>query len=767
MRGLLPMSKLKKRNGFTLAEMLIVVAIILILSAVAFINVQRYQRSLGQLERDGIAKEIFVAAQNHLTAVYGEGYLGITDFGTEESAGSGIYYYVVNGSLPENSVLGQMLPVGAIDDTVRAGGSFIIRYQKDTGLVLDVFYCSKNGSQQSIFNHLLSPGEYTTVKGLAGDDADKKEARRTYRSGGNSILGWYGGNQAVTLPTIKLKPPKIKLVNEEKLYVEIEDTNYGTTGALIRLIVKGVDSGAEVVYLLDTTYSDRVKVINGVQSRSYTVILDDVTTFGMHFGNISSGNSKTFKPGEDIEVQAVAYSNSALANLAYSSKNSANSLFGNVDSSSNTAYISNMRHLENLDNDVSNLKITVATAEQTKNLSWTEFRENIRTIESTKEGYGVGNPDTVCVCENNLSGRVTADGCYMPISPNYALEYKGMNHSISEVNVSAVQYGGLFESTESGTTISDLELLDFSITASNSAGALAATTTGTTVTNVIARNTDYTKANAHKITAPTAGGLIGNQSGGSTEYSGAVMIVNGSTTAGGLIGTSSGNVIGCYSSGRTDQGSYEEWLKGSWTNPAEQHGYDVSGGTVGGLIGTITGGAISNSYTTCSVSGSATAGGFTGTASGGGITNSYSTGLVNVASSGTKHAFLGGGSATLTGNKYFSIINEVETSDAYWGTVVELLPPYSGYDPTANASQMEALDLDLAAYNSFVDADSNWKAAVPYDDDLRTYYSSKYNLKTVEQLSTAIPSGYTSWSQLYVSMQYGDWPAPELLTINQ
>ena len=68
------MKKLRNNIGMTMAEMLIVVAIIVILCGVAFIAVWNYQRSMGQLERDGIAKEIFVAAQNHLTAAYGEGY---------------------------------------------------------------------------------------------------------------------------------------------------------------------------------------------------------------------------------------------------------------------------------------------------------------------------------------------------------------------------------------------------------------------------------------------------------------------------------------------------------------------------------------------------------------------------------------------------------------------------------------------------------------------------------------------------------------------
>ncbi len=59
-----------------MAEVLIVVGIVLVLAGIVFIAVFNYQRSMAQLERDGIAKEIFIAAQNHLTAAQGQGYLG-------------------------------------------------------------------------------------------------------------------------------------------------------------------------------------------------------------------------------------------------------------------------------------------------------------------------------------------------------------------------------------------------------------------------------------------------------------------------------------------------------------------------------------------------------------------------------------------------------------------------------------------------------------------------------------------------------------------
>ena len=64
------MYKRNNKHGFTMAEMLIVVAIIGVLSAVSFVAVTQHQRSMERLERDSVAREIFIAAQNHLTMAH-------------------------------------------------------------------------------------------------------------------------------------------------------------------------------------------------------------------------------------------------------------------------------------------------------------------------------------------------------------------------------------------------------------------------------------------------------------------------------------------------------------------------------------------------------------------------------------------------------------------------------------------------------------------------------------------------------------------------
>ncbi len=758
------MEKLKNRIGMTLAEMLIVIAIISVMSGVSFVAVYNHQRSLGQLERDGIAKEIFVAAQNHLTAACGSGYWGTSEFGTAEGDDTGVYYYAVSGSINEDSALGQMLPFGSIDETVRAGGSYIIRYQKDTGTVLDVFYCTRSGSPER-YNHTLADSDYEEVLDLKGEE--NKTARKDWN---DSILGWYGGVEAATLPTLELEPPEIAVTNAEKLYVTVEDTNSGKEGAMLKLILEGLSSGAKKAISIPGTDS---RVAAGTDN-SYTVMLDDITASGCHFAELEA-DTGTFIPGENLAIRAVAYSTSALANIAYSDISTANSLFGSIhdadaDQFLETAGIYNIRHLENLDQKVSNLGKAATAADteleifeigravQMSDLDWEEFKSS------------TNNDSTVIFYSDSASsysaGSQTTAGYYYPISPEYALTYDGKSLSVSNVQAYSAD-AGLFGTIAASTVteISNLELIDFTITGKTSAGALAGTASGTAVTNVLAHNSRDRESSRQTgevditASAAAAGGLIGVQTGGSISYSAACLLVSGQTAAGGLVGIADGTVAiaGCYSSGHTASGSYEERVD------SDGHSYDVtgaaSGAVAGGLVGNMTGSSssIADSYSTCSVSGT-NAGGFAGNAAGT-ISNCYAAGYIDPnASSG--YAFLCSGDASLTGNYYYRIINEDSDTN-------EPMLPVSDYELTsAYMAEIQPLDLNAGTCNTFVGEWSSWNPAMAFDPVLIQYYSGRYTLKTVDELNSSLPTDYDSWDELFVYTHYGDWPAPEVFFIN-
>lgn len=773
----IPWKKWQNRQGFTLAELLIVIAIIGVLSGLAFIAVWTHQRSMGQLERDGIAKQIFIAAQNHLSAARGEGYLGRTGFGTEGKASEDIkgnYYFVVtDGSASDDAedIFNLMLPFGALDETIRAGGSYLIRYNKDSGTVLDVFYCSTHGSPEQ-FNKRLSTGDYTDLLAVAGDG--NKSLRRNYTNG--SILGWYGGAVGIEYKE-PLDTPRITKHNEEILWVDVSDDNKDKEGASLRLEVTGETSGAVVVFILRKDGSDvtntRVKWDdNGITCH---VVLDDITSAGRNFNAINSidndnyhSRNGLFRPGENLILKAVAYNNTGFADPMPSRQATTNSLF--ADGTNTTALISNFRHFENLDKSLSSFANTnaaksnlpIPSAEQTKDLVW---------IDESSSLTGPSKPEDFVnavkyIKKENIHESYDALNVYVgntpeaanylhPVSVNYTLSYDGKSHQDSNVLVNATGAAGLFGSVgadDCNTSIKDLKLLDFSVVGTSNTGTLAGTTIKCAVTNVLAYHSGSAVTETVTSTGGSAGGLIGSASDTTVTKSAAALVVKGGTEAGGLIGKSSGgSVTASYAGGHTENAQYSKTS------------FNVTGTTAGGLIGSMSGGTVSTCYSTCSASGTMV-GGFVGSGNGVNISNCYCTGLVF---GNTKGAFAGSIGGTINACRYFEIINEVQD-------VNQGFTPLSSVGGGASNGGITAFDASAASYNEFCGAPDNWEKANPYDAALKTngYYNGNYNLRTVERLNGEVsatnkvefrPTDFVIKDYGH----YGDWPAPEAFVVNE
>lgn len=825
-----------KRNirGFTMAELLIVVAIIAVLSSVSFIAVQQYSRSMAQLERDTIAKEIFVAAQNHLTQANSQGYPGVTEFGTLEDEPQNIYYYVINGSADfteeGTSAIDLMLPFASIDETVRARGSYIIRYQSNPAVVLDVFYCPPTGQ----YAHVFESGEYETLKSMR---VDKKNARRNYNG---AVIGWYGGGQPLETGEV-INAPDIRVENGDKLIVKVYNTNVDSMGTpgknteevSLKLVIKGVTSQAMMAIPLynvpetnrySTTEESETKVLE------YAVVLDDITTTAsdadianmrfadMRFAALNGEsystyrNDRTFIPGENIVVSAVAYSNKKLTNVAYSREYTTNSLFADMQPqpdgvAADQVYISSIRHLENLDKAVSGLvnstkdplkfeegkvqnRYDIQKAVQTKDLSFPEFKNAVSdtpdAVKVLKVLYNVSS-------DGGLTKTIsTAEGCYKPVDLDYTLTYEGQiesttesttpldeddedalpeRHTVTGIKVDGYSGdAGVFGAVSVTGWINNLEIVDCDIVstgAGNSAGALAGSLNKVNVKNVVAYETgetDETETVIRNITAEgNAGGLIGSLTAvtsegvtlGKVENCAAALYVSGKD-AGGLIGSINGaaQVIASYSGGHTDKGEYyrHDAETGKRTDPI----INVDGTDhAGGLIGLAGGATIRTSYSTCSVRGK-TAGGLAGSAEGH-IDHSYCTGLVETtdAEGAVKGAFAGVWTtddvSKATGCKFYEIIN---------GDL-----PALGTGSTAGIT-VDALDEDAGSYNAFVGAPTTWNAAVPYDTALGNYFKvegvdpkTRFNLRTVDQLD--LEKAATD------AVHYGDWPAPETIVTNE
>lgn len=761
---------MKNNRGFTLAEMLIVVAITVILLGVSFVGVQNYQASMTRLELDAIAKEIFIAAQNHLTTAEGQGYLNqdMTDAYSDNDT-EGIYYVLNDGE--HNAVLNLLLPDYAIDLTVRTG-SFVVRYQPSTATVLDVFYSRPQSGFLTRPGAVFKRDEYNTLlTGYRGDSASERSKREDYDG---KVIGWYGGGE----PGIRgerLRVPTFRIINAERLLVEVTDPNAGLDFASLKLIVTGDKSGAEKVFSLrvdggpNVTNEDNQNRA-GAENGLYTVVLDAITgevgDNDLRFEALKA-DTGTFIPGEDLKVKVVAYSNTKLTNIAMSEEKTTNSLFADpapapsspsdLITGSNVKNgavgIANLRHFENLDGKVSGYKPSLiglntdsgVTATQLSDLSWPDFK-----------GKTGGDGTRIIYGDDSR----TDAGCFYPVSPDYALEYDGQGRKITEVKVKHGGDAGLFGALPAGSAVHDLELIDFDIaTTGENAGALAGSATSTAITNVLARSTaahDSGRTTPDVAASGSAGGLVGSLSGGSVTKSAAALIVGGGTSAGGLIGTASNSVsvTRCYSGGHTNNGTYYD----AGGDPI----YNVTASdTAGGLIGSFTGARIENSYSTCSVKGDR-AGGLAGEATvTEKITNCYCTGLV---SGTTEGAFAGSLTGTAENCKYFEIINE--RADAAGFT-------YLGAGTGTDDQDITPFDADASSYNAFVGGDNTWDPASAYDTQLETYYKNTFPLRTVSQLSEntkkltpASAGGQTDGQTVFVRTHYGDWPAPEIFVIN-
>ena len=807
------MTQNRRSRGFTLAEMLIVVGIIVVLMGVAFVGVQNYQRSSTRLEFDTIAKEIFVAAQNHLTEAESQGLLEGKNLGNEGTLtedkinGNQEVYYLLNSDSYDDA-LGLLLPAYAVDATILAG-SYIIRYQPSSGTVLDVFYSrpgnptflTKSGTE-------LGEGDYTYERLMAGCKGDDKRSAREGFGSKNAVIGWYGGGDPIPQGE-RLRAPTFEVHNEETLWVKVTDPNTASTIKYnIKLIVIGKSSKAEAYYSI--VENNLPGSGPRLQNNGTDIVLDDITASDMHFADLaadkkgSKGNGE-FIPGEDLEIKAVAYSTDAIANVAMSAAKTTNSLFADPypftegktirgselykegGNPAGVAGIANFRHLENLDAAISDLgrndnSFTVARAGQTADLTWTEFLDSPLTTDN--KVYRMGN-------------TASDEGCFLPVTPQYsgesnpsfALVYDGQSHKLSNVKVNYAGDAGMFGTLAEGSTIQDLELIDFNITASSgNAGALVGKIEGndsekSTISNVLAYHT--AKTDAYKTASVTAssgdaGGLIGSATNCEVTKCAAALVVSGSANAGGLIGsTTGGEVKASYSGGHTYSGN-PNYTGTTAPDPARTPNavryydsenkpiYNVTGGTTaGGLIGNAGSTAVSNCYSTCSAKAadnSGMAGGFVGTSSGT-ITNCYCTGLV----SGTiEGAFAGSLTGTATGCQYFEIINERKDDEKGYTPL-----PALGGDKTDN--NIKAFDADIESYNGFVgNPETDWKTAYPYDSKLTEYYgtgegenrTSRYNLKTVEQLGAELKESDSDTTNYFVAAHYGDWPAPEEFVFN-
>lgn len=637
------------RKGFTLAEVLVTVAIILILAGVTFVSVVQYQKNLRLMEMDGTAKEIFIAAQNHLSVAQASGDLdrlaekaksasGMTDstIGTKLDStsvsayagnASGEYYYVIHNvtsgiesCTPSGSgaILQMMLPFGALDETVATGGNYVIVYELKSASVVAVLY---SGAGNASFGNAavinFSDEDVSKIK----DIYNNKSARKNYQKADvTAIVGCYTGTAgSAAIPTETLEAPTLEVKNENKLHVIVSDKKSTDT---VTLIIRGVQSGTVAQRILQRSTSD-----GHTGTGTFDVTLDDITgdDGSYRFANIISPDRFTatpgtaFIPGENIEISARVSSTTGLATPKESAKYTVSSLFGDVnetkDAGNTTVYIKNLRHLENLGANVSDFTAALGngtTSGSSKVVNIIAEQKNDITMFSMSTSGSAGGNHFENLRGSKIYG-MKQEATFAAIDVNYPLVYHGNQHEIHDVSIGAQKdhtAGGIFgqvadpasSAANASLSVSDLILRNNRVSGTNvqNAGMLVGETTkNLTVDGVLAYyhedTYDETKDSSVEVTASeNAGGLIGLVSGGKLDVknSAAAVYVKGGSAAGGLIGSVSGaadgsTIVQSYAGGHTRAGAYS--TMDATTNKPVLEGpgrYNVqASGNAGGFIG--------------------------------------------------------------------------------------------------------------------------------------------------------------------------------------
>lgn len=602
------------RKGFTLAEVLVTVAIILILAGVTFVSVGQYQKNLRLMEMDGTAKEIFIAAQNHLSVAKASGDLdrlaedaSTLAIGTQLDSTSvsayagnagGEYYYVIHNVTsgiesytPDGSdrILEMMLPFGALDETVATGGNYAIVYELKSASVVAVLYSGAGNA--SFGNAAVIPFDDGDVKNIEEKKLyQDKSARKSYEKNGvTAIVGCYTGTAgSAAIPTETLEAPKLEVKNENKLHVIVSDKG---EKYIVTLIIRGEQSGTVAKRILQRSTSDGN---NG--TGTFDVTLDDITGDGSYrFANIISSDRFTktegnaFIPGENIEISARVSSKTGLATPKESAKYTVSSLFGDAnetkDAAGNTTvYIRNLRHLENLGANVSGFTAALGTGTtggSSKIVNITAEQKNEITMFSmSTSGAPSGNH-----FENLYGSKIfemEQEATFAAINVNYPLVYHGNQHEIHDVSIGAQTghtaagiFGQVADPTsgaaDASLSVRDLILRNDRVSGTNvqNAGMLVGETTkDLTVDGVLAYyhedTYDESKDSSVEVTASeNAGGLIGLVAGGKLDVknSAAAVYVKGGTAAGGFIGSVTGaetdsTIVQSYAGGHTRDGAY-------------------------------------------------------------------------------------------------------------------------------------------------------------------------------------------------------------------
>lgn len=518
-------------SGFTMVELLTVIAILLLVGLIAVFSLSKLRRSLRQHELDARAEIIYVAAQNRMAELRAAGCEGLYSKGLSDGD-NGVYamafdgthmdessrdvefcyLYVNDASDKRTGAPAALLPDTAVDKDLW-NGCWCIEYAPSTGSIYAVFY-----SESPLPSHTALNDNYRNFN---------------YRAR-TAAVGYYGGDIAQTQDISKFNP-SISIENAEKLTVTFYSNNPSDDTSAHPLTFS--------ITISDQLGGSYTRTVTGLQgglqqldSRNYKYqwVLDDLTSSNKRFFAQTAGKVSC---GTPITIKLTVSSTDPSIDTVFTTRTT-NGLFDDrtdLGYGENTALVAYGRHLANL-SDTSHVNAAIITsAVQVDDISFFDDPADKTDWYSLYTANGVKFSPIYNKNLTSFSGIHFTGGSYE-------------QHIINGLTVSSPSAAGLF-STFSGK-ISNAILVNSQITG-GVAGGLAARTDGaltlencrvylTELSGLKAASADAVPA---RITGTTVGGLVGIADHSLTiQNSFASTIIKGSTAAAGLVGHAQGAV---------------------------------------------------------------------------------------------------------------------------------------------------------------------------------------------------------------------------------
>ena len=530
-------------SGFTLVELLAVVAILLLVGLIAVFSLNKLRRTLRQHELDAKAQIIYVAAQNRLAELRAAGQEALCINGFDKSGSivhkmeydsrhmdesaknTDFYYLLVNDTSDKSQTAATALfPSSAVDQELW-NGYWCIEFAPETGSIYAVFY-----SETTLPDH---------------DDLNASCRNFNHRLKTASV-GYYGGDIAQTQDISKFNP-SITIENAEKLIVTFYCNNPVSEKMTFKIDISDKAGGTYTRTITNFAQLDKYNY-------KYQWILDSLAAEK----GIGDAGAARFAAQTNYQVSCgtpititltVSSANPSVDTV--STSRTTNGLFddrADLSYGENTALVSCGRHLANLDSS-SGISPTITSAVQISDISFSDDPADPSGWYSLYTAKGVN---------------------FNPVSNNYLTSYVGSSsigditarHTINDLTVSSNSPAGIF-SNFSGK-ISNVTLVNANINSTRAAGALVGRATGNlTLENcrVYLADSDLSGMKAasadkipSRITGTHAGGLVGvyeNSSTGNAQANGTLIIENSfaattisatTTAAGGLVGHAAGAV---------------------------------------------------------------------------------------------------------------------------------------------------------------------------------------------------------------------------------